>query len=127
MKKVVILTIATATILTSCICKPGDLDICTQELRTIMINVTTPAHHPAALDSAFTTRANGEKITYQYQGGGYYTVLDDTYHAKLKNNRDNFTFHGYRGGVKVVQEPFVISADNCHIRKVSGKDSVVVQ
>lgn len=128
MKFIVALTIVAATILTGCSCDPIDSGICTEEFRTISLKVTQAGHQPAMLDSFHTIRAgNGERITYPSNGPGHYTVLDDSYHPKLKRSRDQFSFHGFKGGVKVVEEVYTISGDNCHIKKESGRDSVVLQ
>lgn len=126
MKKIVALTIAAATICGGC---SDDRDVvCTEEFRMITLQVQDPDRKPVLLDSFFTVRAgNGERIASTQQIPGYYTVLDDNYQPRLKRERDNFIFHGFRGGLKVVEETYSVSADNCHITKLSGKDSVMIQ
>lgn len=124
MKKVFALTSVAAMIIAGCCTEP----ICTEEFRMVNLQVRSSSHQPVILDSAYTIRAgNAERITYPAMGAGYYTVLDDSYQPKLKRDKDQFTFYGFLGGVKVVEEVYSISADNCHIRKEGGKDSVAIQ
>jgi hypothetical protein len=124
MKIVAPLIIVAATIV--CSCTTGK--ICTDEFRMVMLQVETTGHFPATLDSAFTIRqSNGEKISYPSNTPGFYTVLDDSYLNRIIRSSDQFVFNGYKGGQKVVEETYQIAADQCHIRKVSGKDSVMLQ
>jgi hypothetical protein len=55
-----------------------------------------------------------------------YTVLDDNYQNILENKQESFRFVGIKSGIKVVDEIFIISADKCHISKVSGKTSITI-
>jgi hypothetical protein len=57
-----------------------------------------------------------------------YTVLDDNYVSKLRNTQDTFLFYGYVSYYysPVVVETYVIEADECHVQKISGKESVVI-
>jgi len=43
---------------------------------------------------------------------------------ELKNNKANFTFVGLINNQVVISESFVIKADECHVVKVSGVDSL---
>ena len=53
-----------------------------------------------------------------------YVVLTDSYQKNIQNSVENFVFHGLIGDSLVVNEPFVIKADMCHIDYVSGKTEV---
>lgn len=128
MKKIA-LAAAAALFFTACkkCVEPGI--VCTQEFRMIMLKVESPAKVPVALDSFYTLRiSNSERIQAQ-QGmqPGYYVVLDDSYQPRLKGKEEDFRFLGWRGGQQVVNEAYRIAADNCHISKRSGADSVTVQ
>lgn len=107
---------------------PNNGIICTQEFRMITLKAQNGASHPVTLDSFYTTRqSNGQRIQSQQQAGpGYYVVLDDSYHAQLKNSEDNFRFVGWKGGQVSIDQVYRIAGDHCHIYKKSGVDSVVV-
>ncbi len=100
--------------------------MCTQMFATITIQVTDQNGQPVVLDEVYTLRGkNSQKINFEQsntQGG--YIVLDDSYQKKLEQHTDNFRFVGMKNGQKVVDEPFVIGADCCHISKVSGKETI---
>lgn len=97
--------------------------ICTEEFRSTTLYVPG-----APLTESFTVRlSNSDTIRIKGNADfrqGYYVVLDDNYQAKLENQQDNFRFIGKRGNELVVQEDYVFKADQCHITKVSGKNSL---
>jgi hypothetical protein len=123
------LAAAAALFFTACEkCKDPGI-ICTEEFRMIMLKIESPVKTPVTLDSFYTLRvSNGERIRPQ-QGmqPGYYVVLDDSYQPRLKGKEEDFRFSGWRGGQQVVNQAYRIAADNCHISKRSGADSVTVQ
>jgi hypothetical protein len=127
MKKVFLLLVPVIA-LAGCI-KCYDDGVCTEEFRTIGLKVESPNKTPVALDSSYTIRvSNNERIRPQQSTmAGYYVVLDDSYHAKLKKAEDDFRFVGWRNNQVVVDQAFRIAGDNCHIIKRSGPDSVTVQ
>ncbi|WP_138475759.1 hypothetical protein [Dyadobacter bucti] len=77
-------------------------------------------HYTVRMSSSDTIR-RPESTDPQTQ---WYTVLDDNYQRKLANQEDVFRFIGKRGDVIVVEEDYVIGADECHVYKVSGKDEI---
>lgn len=103
--------------------------ICTDEYRMIIVSVENSAGAPVVLDEVYTLRnSTGEKITYtQNPAGGYYLVLDDSYHHSLKNDDGLFTFVGKSGGKLVFEEIYNIAGDACHIHKRAGKEKIIVQ
>jgi hypothetical protein len=126
MKKVIILSMACLFMLSSC--NKGGGFVCTSEYRMVLVRVQNAAKTGVTLDEVYTIRqSTGEKLTFnQGMGGGAYNVIDDSYQARLSGKTENFTFVGIRAGQKVVEEPYRISADRCHISKVSGRDEVEV-
>jgi hypothetical protein len=95
---------------------------CTMEFRTVSIQVIGEQ-----LDDFFTIRnINGDTLRYELMAVDQdaYPVLDDNAMVFLKNKTENFTFIGILNGQKVVEENFVIKADECHIEKVSGAVTV---
>lgn len=103
-------------------CKPSEKDtICTAMFATVSIEITG-----STLDSHYTIRtATGDTLHFQdVLLQNTYTVLDDNYQPVLEGKTETFRFEGIKSGNKVVSEDFVISADLCHISKVSGKNSI---
>ncbi len=104
-------------------CKHKDDVACTSMFASVSIEV-----NGGILDSCFTVR-NATGDTIRFTNGPFqnsYTVLDDNYQQMLENRQEEFKFTGFKSGNKVVDESFVISADKCHISKVSGKNSVTI-
>jgi hypothetical protein len=102
--------------------------MCTMIFASVMVQVQNSTGDPIILDELYTIRKKtGEKLSMnQSMAGGGYNVLDDSYTKNLVNTSEAFVFIGMKNGIKVVDEPYTISADCCHIRKDSGKDIIVV-
>ena len=96
--------------------------ICTEIFAAVTVEVIG-----SSLDDYYTVRPSNNdtiRINEDMFGKNVYTVLNDNYLPQLKNDRDEFTFFGIIAGQAVVSEKIVISADECHISKISGKDIV---
>ena len=96
--------------------------ICTEIFAAVTVEVIG-----SSLDDYYTVRPSNNdtiRINEDMFGENVYTVLDDNYLPELKNDQDKFTFTGIIAGQVVVSEEFVISADECHVFKISGKDVV---
>ena len=109
----------------SCINRNSNAIICTMEFRTIAIKVNGDSLH-----NFFTIRQNtGDTIRFN-QGNIFnknsYPVLDDSYQSRIVNNAENFRFIGIINDSIVVNELFVIKADQCHIQYVSGNLEVTL-
>jgi len=128
MKNTLLFLLLTALVLSCTKKSSGDGIICTQEFRMITLHVRTASNQQATLDSAYTLRiSTGEKFyPEQSLSGMGVVVLDDRYQPRLQHTQDNFRFVGWKGGQVVVDQPYRIGADACHIYKVSGVDSVLV-
>jgi hypothetical protein len=85
---------------------------------------------PVVFDDAYTINvSSGETIHLEANGAGvgHYTVLDDSYRKKLQNRTDRFQFVGIKNNQRIVEELYSISADCCHVSKVSGRTEVVLK
>ena len=97
--------------------------VCTALFARVSIEV-----NGSSLNDFYTLRMNTSD-TLRFPDGHFqntYTVLDDNYQKVLENKSENFKFIGIISGIKVVDENFVISADKCHISKISGKNFVTI-
>ncbi len=109
--------------LNSTSCKRDNEVSCTEEYRYVTITI-----NGVVLDDFFTLRnINGDTIRYEkdtFIGNNVYIVLSDSYQNVIKNKVENFTFKGLINDSIVVNEQFVIKADECHIEYISGKTEV---
>ncbi|MCZ2277329.1 MAG: hypothetical protein LC117_05310 [Bacteroidia bacterium] len=110
------------SVFTSC----GEKDksvACTLEFRQISVKITGEK-----LDEWYTIRLkNNDTIRWETghtAGAEYYPVLDDSYQPKLEGKTEEFRFLGFKNNVMLVNEPFIISADKCHINLVNGKSEI---
>ena len=106
-----------------------DQEICTEEFRRINIFLDNSTQMPVTLDEVYTLRGTStQKLLFDQSGNeeGHYVVIDDSYRSDLKNAEDNFRFIGVKNNQVVVDQTFKIAADQCHVFKKSGPDSVLL-
>lgn len=124
------------TIFTSCKSKedtgPCAGVACTAMFAMIPITVTDSAGGNIKADRVFTLRTDkkGADTVKSYKSDGInntYIVVDDNYVSEMQNSTHTFKFVCMRNGVVIVDEPFTISADCCHIKKESGKETLVIK
>jgi len=103
--------------------------MCTMMFAMITAEVKDASGNNVTLDEVYTIRTStGEKLKYDYSTSpGFYTILDDGYQKQLQNSSDKFQFIGMKGGVKVVDETYTISADCCHVMKQAGNAVITLQ
>ncbi len=100
--------------------------MCTMEFRYVNIKV-----NGGTLDTCYTVRLSNSdtikpKVDMSSITDHNYTVLHDGYQPQLINRIDSFRFCGFIGQSQVVNEVFVIKADECHIDYVSGRTEVTL-
>ncbi|APD06832.1 hypothetical protein UJ101_01313 [Flavobacteriaceae bacterium UJ101] len=54
----------------------------------------------------------------------YYTLIDDSLQKDLQDKKVPYTLIAVKSGIQIIEEPYVFSADACHIFKVSGKETI---
>lgn len=113
----------------SCDRKSGtNADDCKEVMCTMMFAMITAEVKGAteALEVHTVRKSTGERIEPVQQSGNpdRYVVLDDGYQKKLQQATDTFVFTGKMNGQTVFEEEYVITADCCHVSKVSGKDVI---
>lgn len=123
MKKFSLHIIIFFTILFFISCAKEEEVICTMEWRYISIDVKG-----GVLDDFYTIRKyTGDTIRYEKDniiGNNSYIILSDNYQNKIKNKEEIFIFKGYITDSLVVNEQYIIKADECHINYVSGKKEI---
>lgn len=101
--------------------------ICTEEFIVIGIKVSG-----GSLTDYYTLReSNTDTIRFTdnsaYPVGNWYPILDDSYQTILENTQEDFIFYGKINDAIVVNQPYIIGADRCHIKKISGASQVSIQ
>ena len=123
MKLVSFFILIVVSILIVSSCTKEEEVICTMEWRYISIDVKG-----GVLDNFYTIRKyTGDTIRHEKDnilGNNSYIILSDNYQNKIKNKEEIFIFKGYITGSLVVNEQYIIKADECHINYVSGKKEI---
>ena len=123
MKLVSFFILIVVSILIIISCTKDEEVICTMEYRYISIDVKG-----GILDDFYTIRKyTGDTIRYEKDniiGNNSYIILSDNYQNKIKNKEEIFIFKGYITDSLVVNEQYIIKADECHIDYVSGKKEI---
>ena len=115
--------------LISCEKNTCDQAICTEEFRTVTIQIIDSLGNDVLLDSSVVIRQADQQLIQtnaQYALEGYYDVLTDNQKDKTTDNGETFIFKGFLDNVVVVNEPFVINKYCCHINYISGKTIVTL-
>lgn len=107
-------------------CSKDDEVICTNEFRFVGLLVTGDS-----LTEYYTVRnSNNDTLRFDqcisYPEERWYLILDDSYSETLKNNQENFRFIGLINDSLVIDENYLISADDCHINKDTGEREVTL-
>ena len=120
MKILSVLTAMFCSLLTAC----DQRTECTLEFRYIGVTITGEQ-----LTDYYTIwQSNNDNLRFEDIGvfEYFYVVLDDNYQFHLVNKTEAFTFIGLINDQVVVNEEYIISADRCHINKVSGRDEIIL-
>lgn len=96
---------------------------------SVSVYVADNSGQPVLLDEAYSVKqSTGEVIRGgNHPGDGIYTILDDGYQKRIATIGVDLRFIGKKNGTVVVDEPYRVIADCCHVSKASGKDTLVVQ
>jgi hypothetical protein len=109
---------------------------CTQNFVTIFITVEDPSGVKIPLDSiAVTDTDTGEDLTLDislqefqmFREQGQYPLYDDSYKAGHRNMERLVTFTGFIDAMAVVSGNYVVAADCCHVRLVSGDQLLILE
>jgi len=98
--------------------------VCTQEFRSIGVSIIG-----GSLTDYYTVRnSNLDTIRFSEDinsiDANWYPILDDSYQSKIANSEEVFTFIGEINNTIVINEEYIIKADECHIEKISGKSEI---
>lgn len=116
-------------------CKPNR--VCTEEFRSLMVQVINPSHAGVELDSFKVVRLKDKKVILdnlkwqQHPGVSYkpgvYLIFSDGYMNETSVCGEDFKFEGYLKDKVVGEGLFKITHDCCHINLVSGNTKIVIR
>jgi hypothetical protein len=114
-----------------------DGTVCTYNLASVSLRVVDAAGSPVMVDSFVVTNRAGVIVPPNAEGhpvwgessgaNGNYTVLSDAWVEGHQGLGSYFLAKGFSSGAMVFSETFRISADCCHISKISGPEQIVVR
>lgn len=116
-------------VITSCSEENNDC-ICTTEYRLIMVIVVDDSNN--LVSGLITTVKDDSGKVYDVYNDphifpGHYTVMDDKFAKELSPQPKRFIFTGVKDSLTVDGEFFVNTDDCiCHVQKVSGPDTLVL-
>lgn len=108
-----------------------DTNICTEEFRTISLEITNQDGNPIVLDDFYTFLDSRKKFEYTLndvqKDNGFYPVLTDTEMDEVEREGTTLIFVGEKDGINVVEHQMVIGHDCCHVILIEGDDKIVIE
>lgn len=122
------LLICSIVLLPSCM-RDSDECICTKEFRTVTVYVIDDMNNP--VENLVTTIMDENGKEYGLSEPpfftGYYSVMTDVYVNDFTIHPKKILFEGIKDSLTVNAEFFINTDEcNCHINKVSGPDTLVL-
>lgn len=116
--------------------EPDCADIaCTQEYRTITVNVKDREGNAVALDRfSVVILPNETDITADWSDNeielmaknGVYPLFSDKYSNTYRNKQIEINFKGYLDDKQVLDANYTVGADCCHVFLVDGETNLIV-
>jgi hypothetical protein len=105
--------------------------ICTEEFRSIQVEIVDTDGNAVLLDTYQTIQVIGQNLYDFSEDGffgdqGHYTVLTDAQLNSLQKEGEEFIFQGTINGLEVINESFTIGHDCCHISLLSGPEKITL-
>ncbi len=109
---------------------PCDDVACTMLFAMINVDVTDSTGNSIKADDIYTVRLDNNDTIRSSQttlSDKTLTIIDDGYVLKMRNSQHDFKFICIKNSKVVVNEPYTLGADCCHVNKISGKDAVIAK
>ncbi len=104
--------------------------LCTEEFRTISLEITNPEGDPVVLDYFYTFYDSRKKFEYTLddvqKGEGIYPVITDADMDELDREGSILIFVGEKDGRNIVEHQMVIGHDCCHVQLIEGDDEIEI-
>ena len=125
----VLATIATLTAL--CACNPeGAVGICTESFAFVPMTVRdssgTPVTGLSITDMVLRTQHTFVVPQSLGLAAGTYVILDDTFRGQIRSSGDFVQVSGFDGASRFTTAFTFDAPGGCHVRKLSGPDTVIV-
>lgn len=108
-----------------------DTIICTEEFKTISLEITNSDGDPVVLDDFYTFYDSRKKFEYELndiqQGLGIYPVLTDAEMDEIEKEGTTLIFVGEKDGRNIVEHQMVIGHDCCHVQLIEGQDKIEIE
>jgi len=131
-KRIAAVVFFISVLILSCTTDVGDC-ICTTEFVAHNVIVLNSSGDPVDSITTRITNSFGREFiphgSYLPNGpGGRYWIIDDSYKNEFSSRPATIFFNGTKGNASV-EAAFLINADDCkcHVNKVAGPDTVVIQ
>lgn len=138
MKHILFKSLFAATFLSLLQCKTAETNgncatvMCTMEFRMLTVSIKDKAGNFYKADKVETYTQAGKMIYSQsspsFTPDSSYTVIDDNNLKDLqKNVQSELDFKIFKDGSVIKTSKYVVSADCCHISKVSGAAQIIIE
>lgn len=102
----------------------GDL-VCTEEFRTVVIDILAADGSPASLDEVSVTNLDtDESLTFQWDLTPGYAIADDSMLETVDMDGHRIELVGSIAGEEVVRQTFLVGHDCCHVILLEGPTTI---
>ncbi|MGJ3234790.1 hypothetical protein [Marivirga sp.] len=105
--------------------------ICTEEFRSITLEIVDLEGEPVILDDFYTFLDSRKKFEFTLneiqEGQGVYPVLTDAEMDEIDREGTTLIFVGEKDGKNLVEHQMVIGHDCCHVILIEGDDKIVIE
>jgi len=104
--------------------------ICTEEFRSITVEITDTQRNPVILDSTNITDITNDRhldLNSEVFEDGFYTIFNDNFISEYKNKELSLLFRGFQDEELIVEETYKVGADCCHVYYISGPLEIVLE
>lgn len=118
-------------------CKQENGIMCTEEFRSLTVNIVDSSNNPVALDDYYVqNNLTKEIIRWQEQdpfwdslsiSQGNYLLVSDLEMNWTQHKKISITFFGFLDSLNVIKENYIVSDDSCHIYLVSGRHNIILK
>ncbi|WP_114788909.1 hypothetical protein U0035_04810 [Niabella yanshanensis] len=115
-------------------CKPNR--VCTEEFRSLIVQVIDGSHAEVALDSFVVVRLRDSQLIINNDeaatqtgitgGTGRYLIFSDSKINETSRCGEDFEFRGYINKQSIANRVYTIAHDCCHINLISGDTKIII-
>ncbi|OFX27576.1 MAG: hypothetical protein A2041_11935 [Bacteroidetes bacterium GWA2_31_9b] len=118
-------------------CNTDNSIICTEEYRMLTVFLSDTSDNPVILTSNYTEKTSTDEIIYFIEEDNYfdsinrvngiYILFTDGKMSMTTKSGTEFRFKGFIDSVLVVNEPYIIKNDGCHVLLESGNTEIIIE